>query len=179
MAFDNTQPTNTTKLRNLGVVIRPNWLAIETADATFLPQAINLANRTPLGVPTDPAAIANSYILYCKQDGAGNPQLYGIDTASNILQFTSGLPTKATTGTTFLPGGVIMKWGQFTFTGTTTTQNFVTPFPTSALCVVGTPFNTAAGASNWRVSTWNANGVTFTTAAAVTNASFTYIAIGS
>ena len=77
MAFDKTQPTDTTKIRNLGVVIRPNWVAIEEADSTFRPYALNLQNRTPLGVSNDPASIADTYILYEKDDGSGNPELFG------------------------------------------------------------------------------------------------------
>jgi hypothetical protein len=90
MTFDVSQPTDTTKIRNLGVVIRPNWQAIEDGDSSFLPQSINLANRTPLAAPNDPVAIADSFINYCKEDGAGNPEFYGIDAASNILQYSEG-----------------------------------------------------------------------------------------
>lgn len=90
MAFDKTQPTDTTKLRNLGVVIRPNWVAIEEADSTFRPYALNFQNRTPLGVSNDPATIADTFILYEKDDGAGNPELYGEDGSGNILQLSEG-----------------------------------------------------------------------------------------
>lgn len=88
MAFDKTQPTDTTKLRNLGVVIRPNWVAIEEGDSSFRPYAMNLQNRTPLGVSNDPATIADTYILYEKDDGAGNPELYGKDGSGNIIQIS-------------------------------------------------------------------------------------------
>lgn len=88
MAWDILQPTNTTKIRNLGVVIRPNWAAIQQADSTFLPNAINFKNRTPSVVPINPAAIATSYITFCKEDGAGNPELFGISPSSQIIQFT-------------------------------------------------------------------------------------------
>lgn len=90
MAFDNTQPTNTTKIRNLGVVIRPNWVAIEQADSTFKPWAINFTDRTAAGIAVNPTALAAAYLMYCKQDAAGNPELFGIDVASNIIQFTKG-----------------------------------------------------------------------------------------
>lgn len=112
MAYDSTQPTNTTKLRNVGVVIRPNWIAIEDGDPTFKPKAINLNNRTPLGVPNDPGAVANSYILYSKQDPAGNVQLYGIDPASRVTQMSLAVsPSSAANGYTWLAGGMLMQWG--------------------------------------------------------------------
>ena len=113
MAYDSTQPTNTTKLRNVGVVIRPNWVAIEDGEASFKPKAVNYNNRTPLGVPNDPAAVANTYILYCKQDTAGSPQLYGIDQNSRVSQLTCSIaPSRNATGYTFLPGGMLLEWGQ-------------------------------------------------------------------
>jgi len=90
MAFDKTQPTDTTKIRNLGVVIRPNWVAIEEGDSTFRPQAINLQNRTPLAASNDPATIADTSIFYVKDDGAGNPETYNKDGSGNIMQFTEG-----------------------------------------------------------------------------------------
>lgn len=88
MAFDKTQPTDTTKIRNLGVVIRPNWVAIEEADSTFQPYAINLTDRDAAALASNPTAIATAYIPYCKQDGSGNPEYFGIDASSNVIQFS-------------------------------------------------------------------------------------------
>lgn len=88
MAWDVTQPTNTTKIRNLGVVIRPNWQAIETADSTFQPEALNLTDRDTAGLAANPTAIATAYIPYCKQDSSGNPELFGIDASSNVIQYS-------------------------------------------------------------------------------------------
>lgn len=102
MAFDKTQPTDTTKLRNLGVVIRPNWVAIEEADSTFRPYALNFQNRTPLGVSNDPASIADTSIIYCKDDADGNPELFAEDASANIVQLTQagaiGSSTSALSG---------------------------------------------------------------------------------
>lgn len=113
MVYDATQPTNVTKIRNLGIVIRPNWEAIEQGGSTFRPQAVNLANRTPLAIPNNPVAIADTYILYCKQDGAGNPQLYCIDpSGANHTQLsTSAKPLSAQNGYSWLPGGMLIQWG--------------------------------------------------------------------
>ena len=88
MAFDKTQPTNQTKLRNVGTVIRPNWVAIEEADESFKPYAINFTNRNPLAASNDPSAIDDSYILYSKQSEEGEPELYGIDQEGNVVQIT-------------------------------------------------------------------------------------------
>ena len=92
MTFDPTQPTDTTKIRNLGVVIRPNWEAIEEGETSFAPYSVNLQDRTPLGVSNDPTAMTSpdACRVYCKQDGNGNPELYAIDPAGNVIQITQG-----------------------------------------------------------------------------------------
>ena len=106
-SFDKTEPTDTTKLRNLGKVIRPNWVAIEEGDSTFKPQALNLADRNAAGLAPNPTAIADTVILYSKQDGAGKPQLYSIDPDSNIFDFTGNKVTEGVNGGT--AGGTLIK----------------------------------------------------------------------
>jgi hypothetical protein len=90
MAFNKAEPQDTTKIRNLGVVIRPNWVAIEEADSSFRPYALNLQNRTPLVVANNPATIAGTSIGYVKNDSAGNPEAYLKDGSGNIVQMTVG-----------------------------------------------------------------------------------------
>lgn len=114
MVFDTTQPTDTTKVRNLGIVIRPNWQAIETGDSTFKPQALNLDNRTPIAPANNPTAIADTYILYCKDDVGGNPELFGIDETSVVSQFTSADFTLAQNGHGVIPPGFLINWGRAT-----------------------------------------------------------------
>lgn len=124
MSWDKTQPTDTTKLRNLGVVIRPNWEAIETADSTFIPEALNLADRTAAGLANDPTAIADTVILYSKQDASGDPQAYVIDPSSVITKLTGGSLTAAASGKLVLPNGLTFIWGSGTATGTFVTKSF-------------------------------------------------------
>lgn len=136
MAWDTLQPTNTTKIRNLGVVIRPNWAAIQTADSTFTPDAFNFKNRTPSVVPIDPAAIATAYIAYCKESAAGFPELYGIDASSNIVQLTEqgrmGGPNTnitinninfGTDTTNYTRNNIVYAYGRFTSAGGTVVAN--------------------------------------------------------
>jgi hypothetical protein len=132
MAFDKTQPTNTTKLRNLGVVIRPNWDAIETADSTFIPEALNLTDRTAAGLANDPTAISDAMIAYSKQDGSGNPQLYAIDPSSNITQLTGGSSTQASNGKLLLPNGLTLIWGSLSITNAWVTYAFPGAFTFAA-----------------------------------------------
>ena len=134
MVWDKTKPQDSTKIRNLGNVITPNWDAIESAADTFMPQAINFADRTPLGVPSDPAVLAATVKLYSKQDTASKPQLYAIDPDSVKTQLTGFTVTN--TGTNYgikLPWGVTMNWGKYTLTAGTAETGLLTfkvPFAT-------------------------------------------------
>jgi hypothetical protein len=179
MAWVITEPTDSTKIRNLGIVIRPNWAAIDSGDATFKPKALNFADRTVAGIAVDPTAIADAFIMYCKTDTAGNSELYGINETSGILQFTRGVPTVGTSGSLFLVGGVILKWGQFTMSGTSWPVSYVGgAFPTNTLCVNLSPMNSTAASSNYRTGSWSAGSFNIHTNS-VSGAMFTYIAIGS
>jgi len=111
MVWDKTKPQGSTKIRNLGVVITPNWEAIETADSTLLLQAINLADRDALGIASDPTAIADSVITFCKKDASGKPQGYAIDPDSLITKLTGGSLTAANPGKVVFPNGLIIIWG--------------------------------------------------------------------
>ena len=135
MAWNLTQPADTAKIRDLGVLIRPNWDAIEQGDLTFKPKAINLNDRTISGPSANPTPIADSYIVYSKSVAAGNSELYGIDESGNILQITSGLPTLTANGTSFIPGGLIIKWGTVSLTNVALSLSYPVPFPTATLAV--------------------------------------------
>ena len=151
MAFDNSQPEDTTKIRNLGTVIRPNWVAIEDGGSTFQPKAINFTNRTVSGPSNDPTAIANTFIVFCKEDASGNPELYGINESSDVIQFTSGTPTLAQPESNiFLVGGMILKLGLSSFAGASTTKvvTYATPFPNNSFGVSMTLIGDAIGCAN-------------------------------
>jgi len=109
MVWDKTLPSNTSKIRNIGVEVRPNWDAIESGDSTLKPQAINLADRTPLVAPNDPTAIAASVILYSKQDASAKPQVFGIDPDSVITQLTGISPTYTEGANGGTAGGTLNK----------------------------------------------------------------------
>lgn len=182
MAWDPTQPEDTTKLRNLGVVIRPNWAAIQTGDSTFKPQALNFANRTVAGVPVDPTAIADTYITYAKTDAAGNTEMFAIDENSNVIQMTKGVPIVDTYSSTFLPGGLIMKCAITSAIVSGSTVTFQTaggvldPFPNNCFAVVVTPLGTTHRSTS--VATVGVNSFKFYHSAGGAMACY-YIAIGN
>lgn len=141
MAWDKTQPTNSTKIRNAPGVIQANWKAIEDGDATLKPQALNLDNRTPLGVTNNPAQIANTMVLFCKEDTPGQTQLYAIDgniaLADAVQQLTRFDDfTAGNTGYSYLLGDIRVQWGRHTTTNTTTQTVVFSPVFTAAPYIV-------------------------------------------
>lgn len=194
MTFDPTEPADDTKIRDLGVVIRPNWEAIEEATSSFKPWATNFTDRTAAGIiPEDPASIPDAYITYCKQDTEGNAELFGISDANNILQLTKGAVTNAAIGETCIPGGVLIKWGTGTATGQKTygfsagANNFgLTDFPNNCWVVLAQPINanipTVANdylyVYSYSKTGFSVNGVRRITLAS-TPVPFTWIAIGN
>lgn len=106
MAWDKNLPADDTELRLGPSYIRDNWAAIEGAETTLGQVGVNLAEQAG-----DLALNASTYRLYSKNDGT-NTELYGINSAGNVAQLTKGLPVLAAAGSTFLPGGLILAWGQ-------------------------------------------------------------------
>lgn len=162
MAWDKAEPQDTTKIRNLGTVIRPNWVAIEDAETGFKPAAINFNDRTVAGYSNDPTAIADAYITYCKTDGAGNSELFGIDENSVVSQFTSTDRTLSQTGYSLLPPGMLLQWGRGTMAGGTATLAVTFPkaFSSTAWVVTSTPYAITITGSSPRE--WGVNSITST-----------------
>lgn len=154
MAFDETQPTDTTKIRNLGVVIRPNWEAIVEGDSTFQPWATNYASRTPLAVTNDPTAIEHAYILYSKDDASGVSQLYGIDENSVITQFTNGAQQTGINGYSSLHGGMKIQWGY----GNISNGGEVNPSQLSTIYSVQAVMDDSSASPTKRLYVYDVNG---------------------
>lgn len=66
---------------------------------------------TYLELALDPTTAANEMAVYCK-DNAGSSTLY-LRQESNgaVIQMSGANPTVAASGSTFLPGGLVLKWG--------------------------------------------------------------------
>ena len=160
MAWDITQPTDNTKIRDLGVVIRPNWQAIQTANSSITPDTMNLTNRSVAALPVDPKAIADAYVMYCKTDAAGNSELFGIDPNSVISQFTSTDYTLAQDGYAVIPPGILIQWGRDLMVGGTSTLavSFGKAFSSTAWVVVSTPYDNPITGSTPRE--WGVNNIT-------------------
>jgi hypothetical protein len=156
MAWNRDEPQNTTKIRDLGTVLRPNFQAIDSADSSFKPIALNLSDRDtdPLSPSSDPTAIADAYLLYCKQDSTGAAEFFGIDANSVISQFTSTDQTLAQSGHALLPPGILMNWGRATILngGTTVSIVFTRAYSATPWVINVTPYAnlTPGGGANSR-----------------------------
>lgn len=139
-------------------------------------------NKVTLVTTTDPAAVAQGPIVYSKSIG-GKQEIFfrqATGDGSAVVQLTdmaNAITGGTANGSTFLPGGVIMKWGQFnavtaTFTLTYTTGNF----PTNTLAVVLTPINSGSG-GNYRISGLSSTG--FTVVNPNAGSTFYFVAIGA
>lgn len=132
MAWDAAKPQTGTKLRNTSAVIRDNNAAIASADSSFTPEGLNLANRTPLGVSNDPTAISDAYVLYCKEDANANAELFGRDGSGNISQLSDRRSSIASSGYAVIAPGLLMQWGSESISGTSGTATVTFPIAFSA-----------------------------------------------
>jgi len=168
-----------------------NFTALNTifgTDHTALNVALYSGNHkktTLVRQAADPAAVAGAPILYTKQVTYNGPifrdELFfrlGSGDGGAVVQLTemNQAINSTVTGSTFMPGGFVVKWGQFSTSGTSHVASFVSAFNTSPLVVVASPFG-AVPSFTWAVSTWNSTSLTIVTSASAT-AAFTYIAIG-
>lgn len=59
----------------------------------------------------DPATSVNEITLYGKTTGGATELFIRKDNSGNVYQLTTGTPVNAATGSTFLPGGLLINWG--------------------------------------------------------------------
>lgn len=142
MAWDKDLPNDSGKIREGPSEIRANNAAVEQADISLKQWAVNLLDRTDAAVtgPNDPTRADNVMFLYSKDDGS-NTELFLEDdqNPANVIQMsrTVDLNDAANDGSTFLPGGLVMKWGKestVTF-GADRTVTYGIPFTTATYTV--------------------------------------------
>jgi hypothetical protein len=92
--FNSGLPNNASKIRNYPTLLQNNFRGIEIGDATFKIWQANFPQRNLLpGPPTDdPTALADTSIIYAKEDPAiaGKTELFAIDPDSDVIQLTQG-----------------------------------------------------------------------------------------
>jgi len=126
---------------------------------------------------------ANEIAVYVKNDGGGNAQLFmRRQSNGNIVQMTAVDPSAAVIGHSYLPGGILIHWGQASFPNTVNTQavGFVPNFSGVPYTVLAT--RQSADPNNRTVvvspGTMAAASVTFLRYHSDDNHTFNWLAIG-
>lgn len=151
--------------------------------------AVAAANRgkhdksTYVELAADPVTVFNEVAVYSK-DLAGFTRLFLRQENNGTVIQTSGRdPTIAVNGETYLPGGLLMKWGQSVCNGNTAIA-FPTAFPVGCFVVLAQPIDSNPAIANGYVyvSAFAAAGFTATgvrrTSLAAAGVTFSYLAIG-
>lgn len=136
----NDQPDMLVNAQSIASLISEDHVGFNTDGSGWHNQVTFYANNTPV-VPTSPPVLFTNNV-------AGIPQLFYY--SGNATQSSSQY-TAAANGSTFLFGGIILKWGQVTVTGQQTV-NFgaagggnpglnVGAFPNSCFTVIAQPKN--------------------------------------
>jgi len=121
MSWNKGLPGNSEKIRNLGIVIRPNWEAIEEGDDVGVSdmlqmRSVQLDNRTGLAANLNPITNAGTHYLYSRDfEVDGTQEAFMKDSAGNIIQLSED-GNLGSTGTNFF-------MNQFAF-GTSTDRVF-------------------------------------------------------
>ncbi len=87
---------------------------------------------------------SSGQITHFAKTTAGKTEEYVIrDGSATPIQMTTGNVTVAASGTTFLPGGILLQWGPCNANGTGVSNSFATAFPNHcySVVVVGTNFS--------------------------------------
>lgn len=193
MTFNAAIPQATDLISNSQSQIQTNFSQSNTAfgiDHTAFDVVSNQGKHkksTYVEQGADPATLADEMALYSK-DLAGVTTLYlRKENNGTVVQISGQDPTSATSGSSFLPGGIVIKWGTFSIGGSgTATPTFATAFPNNCFVVVpavidsGSPTvaDSAVYAYNYTVNGFSATGTkrVSRTALALTAS---YIAIGN
>jgi len=130
----------------------------------------------------DPAGAATEGTIYTKV--ATQTELFFRRDAGTVVQMTNGTPNiVGPNGTTFLPGGVILKWGQFNMAGGVTSQAvvFIGTFVGGVHSIVLTQTSSNSGnEAGINVGTITTGGFTaFRGATPASNLTYFYFAIGN
>lgn len=178
MVWDRSQPTDNTKLRLAPGVIRPNWDALETGGVPF--DMLRLEEQAG-----NPTRVDNRGFIFAKQGSSGFTELYYLNdnNPADVTQLTSGavaqlVPTaptlNANSGRVYLPGGLLMQWGNASFAAVATSSpTFSTAF-TTVYTVTGT---TSVGDRKFAITAITNAGFTWASESAATGV-VRYIAIG-
>lgn len=190
MAFTYTAnvPLTNQRIQDTTTIINDNFQALGTylandhidiTDATVA-KRITHKQVTLNTLGAGPVTSADQMALYCKLVNAIPELFYRRASSGTEVQLTvaNQNPIKATSNNqSFLPGGIVMKWGVSTFVAGQANNNvtFTNPFPTACRSVVCTFIGN--NATIW-TQNYTVNGFQAVRSAAGTAPSYSWIALG-
>jgi hypothetical protein len=139
MVYNNAIPNANDPFSVSQPQIKANFAQIATAfnvdHEDF--NAVNEGKHAKVTFPeqaSDPTTSSNEVAIYSKDDGSGNTRVYYRPPSNGtVYQLTGPDPSAATNGYSYLPGGLLLQWGQHTTTNTTSqTISFNTNFSATA-----------------------------------------------
>ena len=141
MTWNASLPSNTTKIRNYPTILQDNFNSVEQGDLSLKYQALNIDERAG-----DPTRSDDTMIIFSKNDGS-NTELYVMNdqNPADVIQMTKGTPNISPggfsdNGETFIPGGLLLKYGNYLAVATTGTITFssvgLTAFPNNLFNVL-------------------------------------------
>lgn len=127
-----------------------------------------------------PTTAVNEGGLYVKEQSSRATLFYRQESDGTEIQLTNLDPSLGTNGYTFLPGGLILQWGQANISTNPTAVTFPTVF-TAVYQVTAVLSNTSAALANRRynISSQSNTGFSFWTENVAANLRVRWMAIGS
>lgn len=209
MPFNANNPSNSEKIRRLGIVIRPNWIALEQgsdsdSDNTdpllsqkFKVWSTNFFDRSdiPSAPNADADRVYNSIVAYSKTDADTSlAELFVRHEDQSITQMTKGpaniAPSGfANAGETFLPGGLLLKYAftdvvpnpdpTYTWTGAGPLGLGLSDFPNSVFNIQITRFEDSNAANNVNVRSFTLSNMVLRVPALTATTRLFIVAIGN
>jgi hypothetical protein len=84
---------------------------------------------------SDPTTVANELAVYSKDSGGVTQLFLRRENNGTVIQMSIGDPIASTNGSSFLPGGVVIKWGQIDFSAASKAVTFASAFPTAVFSI--------------------------------------------
>lgn len=167
----NSRDSTRNNFASLRSTLAENHVDVNSANPglhTFVDMLAQSANSDP---------ITGAVSIYSKAVSGITEWFFQRENSGNVIQMSVGNPTVAATGTTFLPGAVILKWGQVVPGSSGATVTFSTAFPNNCFAVVVNANSAQPSSANSNPSgITNANFQLFTQAPNVTHF---YFAVGN
>lgn len=142
--------------------------------------ATNPPNNNPPVVPSTVAGYGQLFSVQMNDTNNTDNTLFFLTGNGLNLQLTSNfLPSAATRGYTFLPGGIILQWGTDTSTGSTTAINYPKVFPNNAFSVTATRGQGSGSPTFYGVTSVTTTGFDFNASSSSSGVNIRWMAIGN